>query len=559
MERVEAKETGGWHEKTVSFWSAVVVILIFQSTVYSLQPLFAQIPGILNYQGRVAMNGTNFNGTGQFKFALMDGTGATTYWSNGVNAVTGTVTKGLYSMLLGDTGIPNMAALPASVFTNSDVRLRVWFDGGSGLQQLSPDQRIVSAGYSLMAASVPDGSVTAEKLAAGSVGSSQLASNLTVSGTLTLCGDVVAPRLNIGSGHTLNGALATIAGGTSNTAAGAFSAVGGGYNNTASHHSTIGGGYQNAATNWNGTVGGGAYNSANGRQATVPGGSFNEASGVGSFAAGSRAKANHDGAFVWADQTEADFSSTAANQFLIRASGGVGIGTTTPTHSLVVQKRSIAEPAIMIGGAYAGGPRLQTYGLSDDPLAWMGLGTDMGGGPYEHSLCFPVGPATNGVQTIGSYDGTNYSEKMRITATGNVGIGNTNPTNKLMVVDARCDGSSWINASDRNLKKGFLPVDSRDILAKAAALPITTWTYKDNPKATHVGPVAQDFRAAFGLGADDTGISTVDADGVALAAIQGLYEVVKDEVGVLRAQLLEQKARNDALERRLAELEAKIH
>jgi formylglycine-generating enzyme required for sulfatase activity len=114
--------------------------------------------------------------------------------------------------------------------------------------------------------------------------------------------------------------------------------------------------------------------------------------------------------------------------------GKVGIGTTTPTHPLVVKKRSVSEPAIMIGGGYRFGPRFQTYGLDETPNAWMGLGTDMSGGAWEHSLYFPGDPA--GSQTIGSYDGTSYSEKMRITAAGKVGIGTSAPTEQLDVAGA---------------------------------------------------------------------------------------------------------------------------
>ena len=68
----------------------------------------------------------------------------------------------------------------------------------------------------------------------------------------------------------------------------------------------------------------------------MPGGRSNTAAGYYSFAAGRRAKANHDGTFVFTDNTDADFSSTAVGQFLIRASGGVGIGTTSPKSKLQV-------------------------------------------------------------------------------------------------------------------------------------------------------------------------------------------------------------------------------
>lgn len=186
-----------------------------------LAPLQAAVPRLLHHQGRVAVDGTSFNGTGRFKFALVDGTGGTTHWSNDGSSSGGSqpaaavplpVTKGLYAVLLGDTSLPNMTALPAQVFENEDVRLRVWFsDGSHGWQLLAPDQRIAAVGYALVADTaltahtVPDGAVTAAKLADGAVaatkiadgavttakladgavGSAQLAANLDVSGNLT--------------------------------------------------------------------------------------------------------------------------------------------------------------------------------------------------------------------------------------------------------------------------------------------------------------------------------------------------------------------------------------
>ncbi len=101
------------------------------------------------------------------------------------------------------------------------------------------------------------------------------------------------------------------------------------------------GGHNNTATNLNATVGGGKDNTASGSDATVPGGSTNTALGNLSFAAGFRAKANHQGSFVWADSTDVvvggtDFASTGNDQFLIRASGGVGIGTNAPAAKLHV-------------------------------------------------------------------------------------------------------------------------------------------------------------------------------------------------------------------------------
>ena len=92
------------------------------------------------------------------------------------------------------------------------------------------------------------------------------------------------------------------------------------------------------------------------------------------------------------------------------------------------------------------------------------------------------------------------------------------------------DGS-WTAMSDRNAKENVQPVDTRGVLEKVAALPVSTWNYKSQSSdVRHIGPMAQDFKAAFGVGASDTGITTVDADGVALAAIQGLNEKLQEEL-----------------------------
>lgn len=144
------------------------------------------------------------------------------------------------------------------------------------------------------------------------------------------------------------GGYSTIGGGSLNTAGWNTATVGGGRYNTANgNYPTVGGGVDNTASGTGATVSGGTDNAASGRSATVPGGNRNSALGTTSFAAGNLAKANHHGTFVWADTTGVDFSfapimggsdfaSTADNQFLIRASGGVGIGTNSPKAQLQV-------------------------------------------------------------------------------------------------------------------------------------------------------------------------------------------------------------------------------
>lgn len=111
--------------------------------------------------------------------------------------------------------------------------------------------------------------------------------------------------------------------------------------------------------------------------------------------------------------------------------------------------------------------------------------------------------------------------------------------------------------SDRASKENFAPVNPADILDRVVRLPITEWNYKDDPSSRHLGPVAQDFRASFGLGADDTSITTVDADGVALAAIQALHAKVERADSQLRTLLEEQRRQIDALVSELKALKSR--
>jgi hypothetical protein len=194
----------------------LLTLIVASSLLASLAP--AQVPPLISYQGRVAVGGTNFNGSGQFKFALVNNNGSATFWSNNGSSAAGSepsaavalsVANGLYSVLLGDATLPNMTAIPTSVFNNTDVRLRVWFnDGVNGSQLLTPDQRIASVGYAMIAANVPDGSITAGKLAPGvlnptnlppnSVGSDQLANTIAL-GTTNLTGRLDVYRTAAGT------------------------------------------------------------------------------------------------------------------------------------------------------------------------------------------------------------------------------------------------------------------------------------------------------------------------------------------------------------------------
>ncbi len=121
----------------------------------------AAVPQLLNHQGRIAVDGVLYQGGGQFKFALVNAGATTSYWSNDGTSTAGSeptaavalpVAKGLYAVLLGDSALGNMTALPAAVFDNDEVYLRVWFsDGVNGSELISPDHRLAVAPYALRA------------------------------------------------------------------------------------------------------------------------------------------------------------------------------------------------------------------------------------------------------------------------------------------------------------------------------------------------------------------------------------------------------------------------
>jgi trimeric autotransporter adhesin len=123
-------------------------------------------------------------------------------------------------------------------------------------------------------------------------------------------------------------------------------------------------------------------------------------------------------------------------------------------------------------------------------------------------------------------------------------------------------GGSWNNLSDRNAKENIRAVNKRDILRSVLGLPISTWNYKtQNASLRHIGPMAQDFNAAFKVGDSEKTITSVDPDGVALAAIQGLYEEIKErdvKTAELRREIDKLNAQNAALNDRLSAIEQRL-
>ncbi len=305
-----------------------------------------------------------------------------------------------------------------------------------------------------------------------------------------------------GWSNTVAGRFASVGGGAVNIASGDNASVGGGYNNAAiGLDATIPGGSFNVASGDNASVGGGYNNAAIGLDATIPGGSFNVATNL-AFAAGHRAKANHPGAFVWADNTAADFTSDRANQFKVRAGGGVHLVT--------------------------GGSGLNPAGLRVEPTTANAVGVYIFQTSSDAALVLENRGAGDQLK---AFNGPG-SQVFRVDNDGDV------------------FAKSFTPSSDRHRKENFEPICPQEMLAKVTALPITRWNFKGDEATPHVGPMAQDFHAAFGLGADDTTIATVDADGVALAAIQGLNQKLEQK----ETEITEVKQRLAALEQLVSQL-----
>jgi hypothetical protein len=154
--------------KSICF--AILLLSFFVSSIYS-------VPPVINYAGQVAVDGEAFDGNGLFKFAIINDSGSTTYWSNDGTNTTGaeptawlsvSVSGGLYSILLGNSAIQGMNAIDPTVFQqHTDAKLRVWFnDGTNGFQQLTPDRSFASVPYAMAsgASTIQDGSITRSKL-----------------------------------------------------------------------------------------------------------------------------------------------------------------------------------------------------------------------------------------------------------------------------------------------------------------------------------------------------------------------------------------------------------
>jgi hypothetical protein len=166
-----------------------VVLSIFLLTNIATARTQTGLP--INVQGRVTVDGLVFNGTGKFKFALVNAAGTAVYWTHDGTGNTApfqptgsidiNVVRGLYSVLIGDTTIPGMTnPINPDIFTNADVRLRIWFnDNTHGFQQLLPDQRLAAVGYAFVSERADEAAVLTGNVSIQQVPSILITNNAT--------------------------------------------------------------------------------------------------------------------------------------------------------------------------------------------------------------------------------------------------------------------------------------------------------------------------------------------------------------------------------------------
>ena len=497
------------------------------------------VPQLVNYQGYMtATDGTPLDSTVTVTFAIYDAeSDGTVQWTETHFSVN--VSDGLFHVLLGSvTTLPDLF--------NADRWLGIVVGDDA---EMTPRQKVVSVAHAYRVGTV-DG-----------------ASGGTIAGSV-----IITDRLAVGTNHNTDGALSSVTGGSDNIASGANSHVGGGQNNRArGAHSVIGGGGSSveADSNYTGNdyavVGGGSANRASGYFSVIAGGARNIASGDRSTVGGGR-------------------GNRARGDYSVVAGGGGGTSADTNSASGAYSTisggrshRATAEEATISGGYVNAATALCATVSGGDHNTANGGGAAIGGGSANQAqglLATVSGGFSNAAS--GAYasiaggclneagGGASFAAGNRAGALhdgafvwGSTNAGGEGFTGSAgpYTYTARCPqgayfltchsgvssgvqleagGGSWSSLCDVRQKRLHGDVNTSEILQKISALPLHRWSYKSQDESIqHIGPTAQDFRAAFGLGESDTTINTLDPDGIALAAIQALHK----EVIELRARV----------------------
>jgi hypothetical protein len=360
-----------------------------------------------------------------------------------------------------------------------------------------------------------------------------------------------SPAGTIGGGYEntiqTSARIATIGGGGMNAiqTEADHATISGGDNNTiqtASDHATIGGGYGNTiqTASETATIGGGSQNTIqpNATQATIGGGYYNViltdaayatiGGGGGNTIQTASEQATIGGGYVNTIQPNAKYATI-----------GGGDNNTIQTN---------ADHATIGGGYYN---VIQTNAqYATIPGGYKNSATNFAFAAGNQAQAIHTGAFVWADSTAAAFSSAANNE-FAVRAAGGVRFVTGNPG---LTVYGPVTAMAFNTLSDRNLKEHLGAVNPREVLDQVASLPIWRWNFKADAGTPHIGPTAQDFYAAFSVGSDDRHIATVDADGVALAAIQGLNQKLDEtraDNAALRADNADLRARLEKLERLL--------
>ncbi len=454
------------------------------------------------YQGRLTSGGAPVNGQCDFQFSLFDAASAGTQIGSTQPATNVSVMNGLFTVAIDFGG---GAFNGAARWLEIGVRCPA---GSGSYTTLSPRQALHAAPYALALPGLwTQQNATSPNLIGGFSGNSVTSG--VVGATIGGGGESGFPNRVTDSYGTVGGGGNNQAGnnaGTANDRSGAT--VGGGIFNTASgQYATVGGGIFNTASGSVATVGGGNRNTASGEYATVGGGDNNIASGEYATVGGG-------------------YNNIASGEYA--TVGGGDNNTASGSDATVGGGR---ENTAAGNYSFASGRRAKA----------------------NNPGCFVWGDSTNADVTCSNDNRTIFRS-----SGGYYIYTNASLTSGMFLSGG---GSAWNAVSNRALKENFAPVDTRRLLARLAQIEITTWNYRSQePAIRHIGPMADEFNALVdGLGGEGKDyINSLDADGVALAAIQGLYGLVQEkdaEIAAMEAEIADLRAENAKLNDRLAAIE----
>jgi hypothetical protein len=323
-----------------------------------------------------------------------------------------------------------------------------------------------------------------------------------------------------GRGNAADGYVATVGGGRDNTASGSDATVGGGLYNTASGWAaTVAGGLGNTASGWEATVGGGEGNVVTATYATVAGGQNNVVTATHATVGGGYGNAaSYDYATVGGGR-----DNTARGSYTTVGGGWANAASNSSATVGGGRDNTASGVAATVAGGY-----LNTAGGNYSFAAGRRAKANNQG-------CFVWGDSTTADVAC------NVNDRWVARTSGGVYFYTDSGLSKGVYVAA--DGGSWSSVSDRNVKENLERVDPQQVLERVAQIPLSTWNFIGQEDGIrHMGPMAQDLYAAFGLGDSERHINSLDADGVALAAVQGLYELSQEQAATIETLAAENSA-----------------